>query len=569
MGYYGTITPSVILRNLFENPSWYTPYTPYQAEIAQGRLESLLNFQTMVRDLTAMEIATASLLDEATAAGEAMTLLHRVQARQATGARNTFWVSERTYPQVLDVLKGRAEPLGITIVFGDPASAQFSGDVFGAYVQSPDDYGALVDLRAFIERAHEQHVLVAVGSDLLALTITRAPRRNGRGRGRRQRATVWRADGLWRPSRGVSRDARNVRQAGAGPHHRRIGRRARQSSRTAWRCRRASSTSGARRRPRTSAPRRRCSRISPRCMACTTGPTGLRRLRSARTRSRPRSRPPQKRSVIRQQNDAYFDTLRIQVPDGIGETTVGIKAIAERAGLNFRYFDSPHIGIALDETTTLGDVLAIAAVLAEAAGKPVPRITNAESAARSADRARAKVGVHDAPGVLGASLGNEDDAVSEEPRAQGCRSRSLDDSAWLVHDEVERGVRDDPGHVAGVFRDSSVRPARPGAGLRAGHQRARTGARRNHRVRRGVAAAQLRRAGRARRPDGHSRVSPFARRREARRRADSSIGARDESRQRGDGRAQSRRRRNRRERQHRCRRSEGEGGTAPRSRWRR
>ena len=147
MGYYGTITPSVILRNLFENPSWYTPYTPYQAEIAQGRLESLLNFQTMVRDLTAMEIATASLLDEATAAGEAMTLLHRVQARQAAGARNTFWVSERTYPQVLDVLKGRAEPLGITIVFGDPASAQFGSDVFGAYVQSPDDYGALVDLR--------------------------------------------------------------------------------------------------------------------------------------------------------------------------------------------------------------------------------------------------------------------------------------------------------------------------------------------------------------------------------------------------------------------------------------
>src|SRR5262245_10218161 len=125
MGYYDTITPSVILRNLFENPSWYTPYTPYQAEIAQGRLESLLNFQTMVRDLTAMEVATASLLDEATAAAEAMTLLHRVQARQASSARNSYWVSERTYPQVLDVLKGRAAPLGIHIVMGDPASPNF------------------------------------------------------------------------------------------------------------------------------------------------------------------------------------------------------------------------------------------------------------------------------------------------------------------------------------------------------------------------------------------------------------------------------------------------------------
>ncbi len=174
MGYYGTITPSVILRNLFENPSWYTPYTPYQAEIAQGRLESLLNFQTMVRDLTAMEIATASLLDEATAAGEAMTLLHRVQGRQAT-AKNTFWVSERTFPQVVEVLKGRAEPLGISLVFGDVATAPFGSDVFGAYAQSPDDYGALVDLRSFIARAHERNVLVAVGSDLLALAMTVPP----------------------------------------------------------------------------------------------------------------------------------------------------------------------------------------------------------------------------------------------------------------------------------------------------------------------------------------------------------------------------------------------------------
>src|SRR4029077_11336944 len=114
MGYYGTTTPSVILRNLFENPSWYTPYTPYQAEIAQGRLEDLLNFQTRVRDLTAMDIATASLLDEATAAAEAMTLLHRVQAKGPSGSRDTFWVSAAVFPQTLEVLRGRAEPLGLT-----------------------------------------------------------------------------------------------------------------------------------------------------------------------------------------------------------------------------------------------------------------------------------------------------------------------------------------------------------------------------------------------------------------------------------------------------------------------
>src|SRR5947207_3947848 len=128
MGYYGTITPSVILRNLFENPSWYTPYTPYQAEIAQGRLEALLNFQTMVRDLTAMDVATASLLDEATAAAEAMTLLHRVQTRRPAGSRDTFWVSRTVFPQTLEVLKGRAEPLGITIRTGDPSAPEFRSE---------------------------------------------------------------------------------------------------------------------------------------------------------------------------------------------------------------------------------------------------------------------------------------------------------------------------------------------------------------------------------------------------------------------------------------------------------
>src|SRR5919107_6226259 len=117
MGYYGTITPSVILRNLFENPSWYTPYTPYQAEIAQGRLESLLNFQTLVSDLTGMAVANASLLDEATAAAEAMTMLHRVSKKSDDA--NRFFVSSGCYPQTIDVLRARAEPLGIELIIGD------------------------------------------------------------------------------------------------------------------------------------------------------------------------------------------------------------------------------------------------------------------------------------------------------------------------------------------------------------------------------------------------------------------------------------------------------------------
>src|SRR5438128_7796737 len=118
LGYYDTVTPSVILRNVLENPGWYTPYTPYQAEIAQGRLEALLNFQTMARDLTGMEVANASLLDEATAAAEAMTMLHRVQAKRvdAVVGPAQFFVSQSVYPQTLDVLRSRAEPLGIELV---------------------------------------------------------------------------------------------------------------------------------------------------------------------------------------------------------------------------------------------------------------------------------------------------------------------------------------------------------------------------------------------------------------------------------------------------------------------
>ena len=119
LGYYDTITPPVILRNVMENPGWYTPYTPYQAEIAQGRLESLLNFQTMVTDLTGMEVANASLLDEPTAAAEAMTLLHRVQPKR-DAARNTFLVSSRTWPQTRAVIESRAEPLGIEVRVVDP-----------------------------------------------------------------------------------------------------------------------------------------------------------------------------------------------------------------------------------------------------------------------------------------------------------------------------------------------------------------------------------------------------------------------------------------------------------------
>src|SRR5437867_424645 len=136
LGYHDCITPSVILRNVLENPGWYTPYTPYQAEVSQGRLEALLNFQTMVRDLTGMEVANASLLDEATAAAEAMTMLHRVQAKriEKAGGKPQFFVADSCFAQTLEVLRSRAEPLGIELVIGNFQTASFGDQIFGALV---------------------------------------------------------------------------------------------------------------------------------------------------------------------------------------------------------------------------------------------------------------------------------------------------------------------------------------------------------------------------------------------------------------------------------------------------
>ncbi len=173
MGYYDCIMPPVVLRNIFENPGWYTAYTPYQPEIAQGRMEALINFQTMVRDLTGMEIANASMLDEGTAAAEAMTLCLRQRPRKSTA--NTFFVSELCHPQTIAVVQGRAEPLGIDVVVGNHETYDFSTPTFGVLVQYPATNGDIIDYEPFVQQAHAAESLVVVASDLLALTLLRPP----------------------------------------------------------------------------------------------------------------------------------------------------------------------------------------------------------------------------------------------------------------------------------------------------------------------------------------------------------------------------------------------------------
>src|SRR6185369_7507815 len=174
-GYYNCITPGVILRNVLENPGWYTAYTPYQAEIAQGRMEALINYQTMVIDLTGMEIANASLLDEATAAAEALHLLHASRKGDKKEAHK-FFVDSKTFPQVIDLLKTRSAPIGVDLVVGDVSKLDITDSkLFGVYIQNPDNNGAIKDYTSFIVSAHEKNVFVVVGSDLMSLLLMKSP----------------------------------------------------------------------------------------------------------------------------------------------------------------------------------------------------------------------------------------------------------------------------------------------------------------------------------------------------------------------------------------------------------
>src|SRR5262245_13235354 len=174
MGYHDSHLPTVIQRNILENPGWYTAYTPYQAEISQGRMEALFNFQTMVCDLCGLEASNASMLDEATAAAEAMALCHRVVAQESEG-RDRFLVAKTCHPQTIAVVQTRAEPLGIRVDVVDPKALAGAPDVFGMLVQDPDTNGEIVDLRQLATAAHDSGALVVMATDLLALTLLTPP----------------------------------------------------------------------------------------------------------------------------------------------------------------------------------------------------------------------------------------------------------------------------------------------------------------------------------------------------------------------------------------------------------
>jgi glycine dehydrogenase len=349
MGYYGTRTPAVIARNLFESPAWYTAYTPYQAEISQGRLEALFNFQTMITELTALPVANASMLDEATAAAEAMLLARRASRSPS----NRFLVAHDCHPQTIGVLRTRAEPLGIELVFGD--APQREDAFFGALLQYPATTGEVRDLAQLVKDLHAAGALVAVATDLLALTVLAPPGRWGAdialgsaqrfgvpmGFGGPHAAFLACRDELKRslPGRlvGVSRDAQ-------GAPALRLALQTREQH-----IRREKATSNI------------CTAqvllaVMAAMFAVYHGPEGLRRI-GQRVHRLASILAEGLRRAGRQVNETFFDTLSVEVLDAHA-----VHAAALARGMNLRELGPSRVGVSLDETTGVEDVRALWAV---------------------------------------------------------------------------------------------------------------------------------------------------------------------------------------------------------------
>ncbi|MCA6379656.1 MAG: aminomethyl-transferring glycine dehydrogenase [Cytophagales bacterium] len=352
-GYYNCITPGVILRNILENPGWYTAYTPYQAEIAQGRMEALINYQTMVIDLTGMEIANASLLDEATAAAEALHLLYASKKSSKKDAHK-FFVDEHTFPQVIDLLKTRANPIGVDLVVGDLSKLDLTEpNLFGIYIQNPNNNGEVKDYTSLIESAHEKEVFVVMGADLMSLLLVKSPGEMGAdvvvgcsqrfgvpmGFGGPHAAFFATKDEFKRqmPGRiiGISQDAEG------NPGYR-MALQTREQH-----IRREKATSNI------------CTAqvllsVMASMYAVYHGPEGLKKIAGRIHGLANVLESNLKAAGFKQVNAAYFDTLKIAVAD-----KKAIEREAIKHELNFRYFNDDYVGISLDETTSLKDIHAI------------------------------------------------------------------------------------------------------------------------------------------------------------------------------------------------------------------
>src|SRR6266566_918462 len=413
-GYYDCITPPVIQRNILENPGWYTAYTQYQAEIAQGRLEALLNFQQMIIDLTALDIANASLLDEATAAAEAMALCHA-----AVPNRNTFFVANNCHPQTIAVVQTRAKPLGIEIKINDYSQFKFDSTVFGALVQYPATDGAIYDYAEFVRQTHDAGALVVVAADILALTLLKPPGEFGAdvAVGNTQRFGVPLGFGGPHAAYFATRDQYKRHMPG-----RLVGVSHDAEDRPAYRLALQTREQHIRRDKATSniCTAQVLLAVIASMYAVYHGPRGLRALaeRVHRLTSQFADSLRSLGFTITHQN--FFDTIRIEV-----ESSALILEHAQRVGCNLRAFGQRAVGISFDETTTPRDIELLMSIFR---GTPVRDLAN-----------RRGIGFQPV-GQPGASPGDSADKMSV-PRSLLRTSEFLTHPIFNTHDTETEMLR--------------------------------------------------------------------------------------------------------------------------------
>lgn len=367
MGYYDTIVPPVILRNILENPGWYTQYTPYQAEISQGRLESLLNFQTMVMELTGMELANSSLLDEGTAAAEAMHVMKAVNKK----AGNKLFVSAKVFPQTKAIIETRAEPLGIEIVYGKYRDFTPSNEFFGAIVQFPREDGSVVNYKEFIDGCHEQGTLVCVAADLMSLVLMTPPGELGADIvvGTTQRFGVPMGYGGPHAAFFASREAYKRQVPG-----RIIGVSIDAQGNRAYRMALQTREQHIKREKATSnicTAQALLANISA-MYAVYHGPEGIKGIASRIHGMTKVAERALAAMGIEQHNKEYFDTLMLHVAS---EKMAKIREEAEARMINLRYFgDDHHVGVSIDETVDFEDLEELVAAFAAAYGVDAPSI---------------------------------------------------------------------------------------------------------------------------------------------------------------------------------------------------
>jgi len=366
MGYYNTFTPAVIQRNILESPGWYTQYTPYQAEIAQGRLEALLNFQTMILDLTGMEITNASLLDEGTSAAEAMTMLYG-QSRTTKPDAHTFLVVGAVFPQTIDVLLTRSAPLGISVKCVDHVDSGFDSDVFGVFVQYPDGNGNVRDISGLLSDAKQNGIFSVVAADLLSLTLLKPPGEMGADVvvGTTQRFGVPMMYGGPHAGYFATRDAFKRFLPG-----RIIGVSVDANGKRALRMALQTREQHIRRDKATSniCTAQVLLAIMASMYAVYHGPARLKSIAERIHHLAGFLSAGLKSLGFSQSNDYFFDTLKVDIVSSHVKAS-DLSSAAINSQMNFRYFDDGSVGISLDESTRITDVYAILSVFAKVSGQ--------------------------------------------------------------------------------------------------------------------------------------------------------------------------------------------------------